>query len=126
MTGPTLILILIVAQPCRGRAWVIRPALPAAVTPLAPRNEIDTNKKENIVTELSTCGYLDGDANKPRTANAGYNCRVDTLHGLWGFCPTTVIYATDCGLGGGCLDNYSCASVCGPDTGNMQLTTWTW
>ncbi|KAG6037758.1 hypothetical protein E4U41_004787 [Claviceps citrina] len=69
------------------------------------------NRRQNIRTELSTCGYQDGDAKKSRTANSGYNCRVETAHGIWGFCPTTVIAATDCGLAGGCLDNYSCSST---------------
>ncbi|KAK4237426.1 hypothetical protein C8A03DRAFT_44726 [Achaetomium macrosporum] len=43
----------------------------------------------------------------------GFNCRVDTLHGIWWFCPTTVIAATDCGLGGFCFDAGPCRTGCG-------------
>lgn len=75
--------------------------------------------------ELSTCGYLDGNVNAPRTAQPGFDCRVDTAHGIWGFCPTTVIAATDCGLAAACKDSGTCASICrvNPDP---DLTTFTW
>ncbi|KAH8913059.1 hypothetical protein BR93DRAFT_974466 [Coniochaeta sp. PMI_546] len=80
--------------------------------------------EKRIVTEMSTCGYLNGDPSLPRTANTGFNCRVDTSHGLWGFCPTTVISAVDCGLGGACIDSYACSKGCGY-TNNPSMTTWT-
>ncbi|KAK8922824.1 hypothetical protein VCV18_006884 [Metarhizium anisopliae] len=60
---------------------------------------------------MSTCGYQDGDPKKFRTAESGFNCRVDTVNGLWGFCPTTVIAATDCGLQGFCVDSHSCSAL---------------
>ncbi|KAH7169110.1 hypothetical protein DER46DRAFT_680627 [Fusarium sp. MPI-SDFR-AT-0072] len=72
-----------------------------------------------ISTELSTCGYLDGDPKKKRTADSGFNCRVDTRNGLWGFCPTTVLTASDCGLAGSCVDRHDCSDGCallGPTT----------
>ncbi|KAF2851232.1 hypothetical protein T440DRAFT_529240, partial [Plenodomus tracheiphilus IPT5] len=47
-----------------------------------------------------TCGYQKGDPKSARTAQSGYGCRVDTANGLWGFCPTAVISAKDCGLAG--------------------------
>jgi len=81
--------------------------------------------EKRIVTELSTCGYLTGDPSLPRTANSGFNCRIDTSHGLWGFCPTSVISAVDCGLGGACVDSYACSKGCGY-TNNPSMTTWTW
>ncbi|KAG5984361.1 hypothetical protein E4U55_005036 [Claviceps digitariae] len=84
--------ILIVALSGQGLARTIRPPAPAATTPpLALENVTDMNrdKRQNIQTELSTCGYLNGDPTIPRIAKSGYNCRVDTLNGLWGFCPTT-------------------------------------
>jgi hypothetical protein len=81
--------------------------------------------EKRIVTELSTCGYLNGDPTLSRTANSGYNCRVDTIHALWGFCPTTVISAVDCGLGAACIDSYRCSNGCGY-TDSPSLTTWTW
>ncbi|KAF4968294.1 hypothetical protein FSARC_4239 [Fusarium sarcochroum] len=77
-----------------------------------------------ISTELSTCGYLDGDPDKKRTADSGYNCRVDTKNGLWGFCPTSVLTASDCGLAGSCIDSYDCSDGCGM-TDNEDLTTFT-
>jgi hypothetical protein len=64
-------------------------------------------------TPVSTCGYASGDASRPRTAEPGFDCRVDTQHGLWGFCPTTVVNAVDCGLAGACFDNRACTSGCG-------------
>ncbi|KAK6948737.1 hypothetical protein Daesc_010508 [Daldinia eschscholtzii] len=51
---------------------------------------------------MSTCGYQDGDPSKSRTAEPDYDCRIDTANGLWGFCPTTVAIASDCGLAGAC------------------------
>ncbi|KAF4467228.1 hypothetical protein FALBO_5913 [Fusarium albosuccineum] len=77
-----------------------------------------------ISTELSTCGYLDGDPEKIRTADSGFNCRVDTRNGLWGFCPTTVLVATDCGLAGSCVDEHDCSDGCGM-TDSTDLTTFT-
>ncbi|EWZ39290.1 uncharacterized protein FOBCDRAFT_320435 [Fusarium oxysporum Fo47] len=77
-----------------------------------------------ISTELSTCGYLDGDRKKKRTADSGFNCRVDTRNGLWGFCPTTVLTASDCGLAGSCVDRHDCSDGCGM-TGSKDLTTFT-
>jgi hypothetical protein len=65
------------------------------------------------ITALSTCGFRDGDPAKSWVASDGFNCRVDTLHGIWGFCPTTVIAATDCGLGGFCFDAGPCRTGCG-------------
>jgi hypothetical protein len=81
--------------------------------------------EKRVVTELSTCGYLNGDPKLPRTANSGYNCRVDTKHALFGFCPTTVIAASDCGLAAACIDSFSCSNGCGYTT-DPSLTTWTW
>lgn len=69
--------------------------------------------------------YADGDPNKARTANAGFACRVDTSNGIWGFCPETVIAATDCGLAAACVDSDICADVCGLNDG-VNLTTVTW
>ncbi|EWG39715.1 hypothetical protein FVEG_02444 [Fusarium verticillioides 7600] len=77
-----------------------------------------------ISTELSTCGYLDGDPKKKRTADSGFNCRVDTRNSLWGFCPTTVLTASDCGLAGSCVDRHDCSDGCGM-IGSKGLTTFT-
>ncbi|CZR41910.1 uncharacterized protein FPRO_09211 [Fusarium proliferatum ET1] len=77
-----------------------------------------------ISTEHSTCGYLDGDPKKKRTADSGFNYRVDTRNGLWGFCPATVLTASDCGLAGSCVDRHDCSDGCGM-TGSKGLTTFT-
>ncbi|KAK4665482.1 hypothetical protein QC763_402165 [Podospora pseudopauciseta] len=58
-----------------------------------------------------------------RTANTGFDCRVDLIHDLWGFCPTSVISATDCGLAGSCVDKHGCSVGCGST--NAALTTFT-
>lgn len=53
-------------------------------------------------------------------APAGYDCRVDTANGLWGFCTTTVFVATDCGLGGYYFDQSNCTSGCGVLSGKSS------
>lgn len=87
--------------------------------------KLTLDKRQGTVlnTRFSTI-FLTGDSTKPRTANAGYDCRVDLLHDLWGFCPSSVIAATDCGLAGSCVDSFSCSKGCGfTDT---PYTTFTW
>lgn len=91
---------------------------------LTRRNETEVQKRA-ITTELSTCGYLNGDSDLVRTANSGYVCRVDTKNALWGFCPNTVLSATDCGLAGSCFDKKDCSKGCGK-TDSQDLTTFTW
>ncbi|KAH9907404.1 hypothetical protein F4778DRAFT_721801 [Xylariomycetidae sp. FL2044] len=78
-----------------------------------------------MASVVSTCGYLTGDPAQGWAAPAGYGCRIDTANGLWGFCPTTVIAATDCGLGGYCFDTDTCTSGCGRLVDNPTITTWT-
>ncbi|KAJ9157215.1 hypothetical protein NKR23_g363 [Pleurostoma richardsiae] len=68
--------------------------------------------------------FLTGDVSQPRTADEGFDCRVDLLNGLWGFCPNSVIAATDCGLAGSCFDSSSCSDGCG-FTNSRDLTTFT-
>ena len=104
----------------------------ALVTPsVTPFSSVSNNgsfeklEKRLITAQISTCGYSDGDRTRPRTANSGYNCRVDTKNGLWGFCPTTVILASDCGLVGNCIDANACAAGCGI-FGTPGITTFTW
>lgn len=82
-------------------------------------------KKRQTAAPISTCGYDNGDLTKPRTANSGFNCRVDTKNGLWGFCPTTVISASDCGLAENCVDANACSGGCGI-IGAVGITTFTW
>lgn len=99
--------------------------LPTLTAQLPQHNVTQFDKRAIVQTEMPTCGYQDGDPKKVRTANPGFDCRVDTMNGLWGFCPVTVIAATDCGLAGSCVDHASCSSGCGK-TANTKLTTFTW
>lgn len=114
----------VVAKP-----WLVRQAnntglsittsLPNILLPVAEL------RARQITTEDSTCGYANGDPDQARTADPGFNCRVDTKNALWGFCPTTVISASDCGLAGACVDSKNCKTGCGI-SGVSSITTFTW
>lgn len=103
-------------------------ALIFTLPPPGPTETTRIPQVRDAITTLSTCGFLNGDASKPWVAPAGFNCRVDTLHGIWGFCPTTVISPTDCGLGAFCFDDGPCKTGCGRESlrNNPKVTTWTW
>ncbi|KAH6695171.1 hypothetical protein F5X68DRAFT_29020 [Plectosphaerella plurivora] len=118
-------LILSLALPCHCLPRTDILPLVTAV-PHPPRNDSDAQlllQKRSITTELSTCGYFKGDPNRPRTADSGYNCRIDVRNGLWGFCPTSVVAASDCGLAGSCYDTARCSTGCGM-TERTDLTTF--
>ncbi|KAL6872424.1 hypothetical protein HDV57DRAFT_265125 [Trichoderma longibrachiatum] len=119
-----LALFVLFSQLSISRARHLAIPLPTLAAQLPPYNGTVLGKRDDIQTEMSTCGYQDGDPNKFRTANPGFDCRVDTMNGLWGFCPVTVIAATDCGLAGSCFDHGSCSRGCGK-TDNDRLTTFT-
>ena len=87
--------------------------------------ELIPRQVDALTTDFSTCGYRNGDPSQIRTANSGYDCRVYTDDALWGFCPTTVLAASDCGFAGSCLDTHACNSGCGI-LGNPSVTTVTW
>ncbi|KAL2171534.1 hypothetical protein VTG60DRAFT_2367 [Thermothelomyces hinnuleus] len=70
-----------------------------------------------LVTKLSTI-YYSGDSSKPRTAEPGFDIRIDLFHGLFGFCPTTVIAATDCGL----VTTWTCSNAREPFCSYALLT----
>lgn len=72
-------------------------------------------KKRQDRKHFKTCGYYDGDPERPWIAPRGFNCRIDTADGLWGFCPSTVNAASDCGLHGYCFDRHDCTTGCGSD-----------
>ncbi|KAL2874300.1 hypothetical protein SGCOL_010562 [Colletotrichum sp. CLE4] len=84
----------------------------------------DDLKRRQATSVTSVCGYYNGDPTKSRTADPGFGCRLDIDRGLWGFCPTTVISAKDCGLAGNCVDSQNCKFGCGK-TGIAGLTTFT-
>ncbi|KAK4133962.1 hypothetical protein BT67DRAFT_36474 [Trichocladium antarcticum] len=91
-------------------------------SPAANRLNKRIQQQAVLATRFSTL-FVGGDPAKTRTANSGFDCRVDILNGLWGFCPATVIAATDCGLAGSCVDSFSCSKGCGFT--DMPLTTFT-
>ncbi|KAK4235104.1 hypothetical protein C8A03DRAFT_18102 [Achaetomium macrosporum] len=103
-----------------------QPTALALIAQQRPQNKttLPLNKRQGtvIVTKYSTI-FTTGDGSKPRTANSGYECRVDLLNDLWGFCPITVIAATDCGLAGACVDSFDCSKGCG--FMEAPLTTFT-
>ncbi|KAH8665673.1 hypothetical protein BGZ61DRAFT_323405, partial [Ilyonectria robusta] len=85
----------------------------------------DEPQKQSITTKLSKCGYLNGSPDQIRTTNSCYDCCVDTKSGFWGFCPSTVITTTDCGLAGSCFDERACSKGCGV-TESEDPSTFTW
>jgi hypothetical protein len=87
-------------------------------------SSFELNKRQELRRD-NTCGFYDGDASKPRTAEPGFACRVDIKNGIWGFCPTSVIAATDCGLAGACVDSHACTDGCGI-IGETTITTASW
>ncbi|KAK8088414.1 hypothetical protein PG997_003375 [Apiospora hydei] len=78
------------------------------VTPSLERRAVTTSAPAK-----KTCGYYSGDPSRQRTAEAGFDCRVDVSRALWGFCTTTVISAGDCNFAGACFDRDSCLEGCG-------------
>lgn len=99
-------------------------AAPGRLLRLPRRNHAEIDKRI-LTSQLSTCGYEDGDPERVRSANSGFNCRVDTQNGLWGFCATTIVSATDCGMVGCCVDTHTCSDGCGL-TDRTDMTTFTW
>ncbi|SPO04391.1 uncharacterized protein DNG_07076 [Cephalotrichum gorgonifer] len=98
------------------------------VTPAPSRNSTsrggsELRRRQNEIGSI-TCGYYNGDPKRPRSAEPGFDCRIDTERGLWGFCPTTVIAASDCGLAGNCVDRGECSRGCGK-FGTPGITTFT-
>lgn len=89
------------------------------------RLELKPRQADITTTHYSTCGYLNGNASLPRTANSGYDCRVDTKNAIWGFCSTAILAVSDCGFVGGCVDTHACDSGCGI-SGDPGVTTSTW
>ncbi|KAH8812980.1 hypothetical protein F5884DRAFT_832546 [Xylogone sp. PMI_703] len=102
-----------ISPPARQLEQLTPVPTPFTLLPYSNSNSLDELRRRQITVQISTCGYNNGDPTKPRTANSGFNCRVDTKNGLWGFCPTTVIAATDCGLAGCCIDTSNCSDGCG-------------
>jgi hypothetical protein len=73
---------------------------------------------------VTTCGYFDGNPHNARTADPGYGCRVDTANGLWGFCPTSVMSASDCGMAGLCVDRHFCTDGRDRFSNRAYITTF--
>jgi hypothetical protein len=73
---------------------------------------------------VATCGF--DSRGTARVAAPDYDCRVDARNGIWGFCPSSVINAWDCGLAGYCVDQHDCSDGCGPLKDRDDITTFTW
>jgi hypothetical protein len=82
---------------------------------------LDKRQETNGFITLSTV-YKDGDASRPRTAESGYDIRVDVANSAWGFCGSN--NPNQCDMAGTCVDSFSCSRGCG--FGNTYLDTWTW
>ncbi len=85
---------------------------------LSPRQDVGQVREK-------LCGFHWGDANDPWFAPEGFDCRFDVPNGIWGFCPTSVINARDCGLAGACVDSNNCKSGCG-NTDGTDIQTHFW
>ncbi|SPQ24228.1 a0dff3bf-ce28-4154-a574-b1657f33762b [Thermothielavioides terrestris] len=81
---------------------------------------LDKRQETNGFITLSTV-YKDGDASRPRTAESGYDIRVDVANSAWGFCGSN--NPNQCDMAGTCVDSFSCSRGCG--FGNTYLDTWT-
>jgi len=68
--------------------------------------------------------YNGGDGSRRRTAQPGYDIRVDVANGAWGFCGSN--NPGQCDMAGVCVDSFSCSRGCGFGFGNPGLKTWTW
>lgn len=84
------------------------------------RAEIDD---QEMITRMATV-YYNGVSSAERTAEPGYDITVDVQNSLWGFCPTTVDTATDCGLAGSCVDSHSCSDGCFLTGSGLTTVTW--
>lgn len=128
-----IFLLLLMGDQLTPSAWAYNVPLQTGASSAALTRYNDTRgwdrpaavkgRDDSVVTSMDTI-YLNGIPTATRTANSGYDITVDLQNGLWGFCPTSVIAATDCGLAGSCVDSHSCSDGCG-FTG-LDLTTFTW
>ncbi|CAG1964153.1 unnamed protein product [Fusarium graminearum] len=114
--------LLVLAQTFTSLSYVLHTTISSTRAPFEAQLSVRLEPRA-ISTELSTCGYLNGDPDKERTADEGFNCRIDARNGIWGFCPTTVVSASDCGLAGHCVDQGRCSTGCGMT--DTDLTTFT-
>ncbi|KAA8627679.1 hypothetical protein Alg130_03206 [Pyrenophora tritici-repentis] len=120
----TLISMMQVVAPSR---VLPRNRLPFGALDATPTsNSSNLPNKRQAFAPVTTCGYSNGNPELPRTADPDYGCRVDTANGLWGFCPTSVVSAKDCGLAGVCVDSSSCSTGCGRLFNRPDITTFSW
>ncbi|KAL2147655.1 hypothetical protein VTI28DRAFT_8109 [Corynascus sepedonium] len=65
-----------------------------------------------------------GNSHMVRSAEPGWDVRIDLEQNLWGFCDRTFVGTTQCGLAGRCTDSFSCSTGCGRTT-EGDFPTWT-
>ncbi|KAF7932942.1 uncharacterized protein EAE97_008709 [Botrytis byssoidea] len=89
-------------------ASVITPRMPLPTLPTLPRIQA-----RQTTSFTSTCGFLNGNANIPRVAPSGSDCRYDTDESVWGFYGTATTELLDCNIAVRCKDRGTCSSGCG-------------
>jgi hypothetical protein len=93
-----------------------RPPSDGATTPA-----LETRQGTALFTTIATI-YAGGDVSQARTANKGFDIRVDLANTAFGFCDSNNL--NQCDMAGTCVDDFSCSGGCG--FGNTALVTWTW
>ncbi|KAH6631715.1 hypothetical protein F5144DRAFT_229611 [Chaetomium tenue] len=81
---------------------------------------LDKRQGSTVFTTFSVI-FREGDASRRRTAESGFDIRVDVVNSAWGFCGSN--NPKQCDMAGVCFDNFSCSTGCG--SGNPALKTWT-
>lgn len=87
----------------------------------APSDGLEKRQGSNSFLRFPTI-YDEGDPTKPRTAESGYDIRVDVPNSAFGFCAAN--NPNQCDMAGVCVDSFTCSRGCG--FGNTALKTWTW
>ena len=81
------------------------------------------DKREETTDFITFATIFDhGNPSWRRTAESGYDIRVDMANSAWGFCGSD--NPGQCDMAGVCVDSFSCSRGCG--FGNTLLKTWTW
>ncbi|KAF7504512.1 hypothetical protein GJ744_002132 [Endocarpon pusillum] len=94
-------------------------------TPLPTLTSCPSLGKRQDSSYPTICGYSNGVQQAARTAEPGWACTTDVVHGLWGFCQTSAYAAGQCTLGGNCVDEFACTTGCGT-VGDAAVGTFRW
>ncbi|TGO35918.1 hypothetical protein BHYA_0141g00140 [Botrytis hyacinthi] len=91
--------------------------MPLPTLPTLPRI-----RARQTTSFTSTCGFLNGNANIPRVAPSGSDCRYDTDESVWGFCGTATTELLDCNIAVRCKDQGTCSGGCGESNAAGHFT----